>query len=149
MEEKTTKTTKKEAVKTKPAPKQTRKPKQEQAKQEKAPKKASKVVKEEKIEVKEPIVKQEPKKEIGPLSIASLTSGIIALLFAPHQLTMFTKATLPFSIATALIGLITYVEANKKNEPDNYLKLAGLVLSIVALVTAVYGFVVFRSMSLI
>ena len=141
MEEKTTKTTKKEAVKTKPAPKQ--------SKQEKAPKKASKVVKEEKIEVKEPIVKQEPKKEIGPLSIASLTSGIIALLFAPHQLTMFTKATLPFSIATALIGLITYVEANKKNEPDNYLKLAGLVLSIVALVTAVYGFAVFRSMSLI
>ena len=141
MEEKTTKTTKKEAVKAKPAPKQ--------AKQEKAPKKASKVVKEEKIEVKEPIVKQEPKKEIGPLSIASLTSGIIALLFAPHQLTMFTKATLPFSIATALIGLITYVEANKKNEPDNYLKLAGLVLSIVALVTAVYGFAVFRSMSLI
>lgn len=141
MEEKTTKTTKKEAVKAKPAPKQ--------SKQEKAPKKASKVVKEEKIEVKEPIVKQEPKKEIGPLSIASLTSGIIALLFAPHQLTMFTKATLPFSIATALIGLITYVEANKKNEPDNYLKLAGLVLSIVALVTAVYGFAVFRSMSLI
>ena len=141
MEEKTTKTTKKEAVKAKSAPKQ--------SKQEKAPKKASKVVKEEKIEVKEPIVKQEPKKEIGPLSIASLTSGIIALLFAPHQLTMFTKATLPFSIATALIGLITYVEANKKNEPDNYLKLAGLVLSIVALVTAVYGFAVFRSMSLI
>ena len=141
MEEKTTKTTKKEAVKAKSAPKQ--------SKQEKAPKKASKVVKEEKIEVKEPIVKQEPKKEIGPLSIASLTSGIIALLFAPHQLTMFTKATLPFSIATALIGLITYVEANKKSEPDNYLKLAGLVLSIVALVTAVYGFAVFRSMSLI
>ena len=141
MEEKTTKTTKKEAVKAKSAPKQ--------SKQEKAPKKASKVVKEEKIEIKEPIVKQEPKKEIGPLSIASLTSGIIALLFAPHQLTMFTKATLPFSIATALIGLITYVEANKKSEPDNYLKLAGLVLSIVALVTAVYGFAVFRSMSLI
>lgn len=85
-------------------------------------------------------------RDIKPLSIACLTSALISLLFAPHQLTAFTKLTLPFSTATALVGIITFSESYKKKEPDNYLRLAGLIISIVSLVTCIFGLALFHSL---